>query len=75
MDPITLGLGIAVGIVVGFLVATVALKQATPQQLWDKLVWALDRAEGNPALRAKMEQAAAEVQKKLSDWLTANWKN
>jgi uncharacterized membrane-anchored protein YhcB (DUF1043 family) len=75
MEVITLIIGIVVGAALGFLIATLALKKATPQELWDRLVWALDRAENNPALRPKMDAAAEFIQKKLQDWLVANWKN
>jgi len=75
IDWILVVLCLGIGTAIGFLMATLMLKKATPEELWNKVLWALDRAEANPALRAKMENAAAAIQKKLEEWLAANWKN
>jgi len=73
MDAIVLVLGIAIGVVVGFLIATLALKKATPQQLWDKFMWALERAKGIPALQTVYDQLAKDKADELVKWSQEQW--
>jgi len=74
LEPtITLLLGIAVGVVIGILIATLAMKQATPQQLYDKLIWALDKAEGIPALQTVYDRYAKDMAEKLQAWIQQQW--
>lgn len=73
IDWILVLLSVAAGIAIGFLTAMVVLKKATPQQLYDRLVWALDKAEDYPQLRALYENLAGQFKDKLDEWLKAKW--
>jgi len=73
MDVILILLILAVGIAIGFLTAMLVLRKATPQQLYDKLIWALDKAEGIPALQTVYDQYAKEYADKLQAWIQMQW--
>ena len=73
IDWILVLLCIGIGVGLGLLIATVVYSKMTPEQLYDRLIWALDKAEGIPALQTAYDKLAAILQQKLEEWIQSKW--
>jgi hypothetical protein len=65
--------GLAIGIVLGWLSSVLIYRRMTPEEVWNRFLWALDRAERIPALRDAYEKVAAKAKDKLEEWLKLDW--